>query len=753
MAQKRFAWLSALVAVLVLVGLASPGSLAGTAPTEIEEAAVIRLYYSDRAHLDAVVGELDVWEVHGDEGYVVAAVQPATYQWLRGLGYRLEIDVEKTALLGIQAPLDARFHYFDDYYPNTNGRYIVDFLQDINTAYPNLTELVDVGDAWLANQPGEHPRDIWVLRITNEDPAYGPIEDKPAFFLFGGIHAREVAIPELVIRYIRYLTEGYQFQGGYGLNADVTWLVNHNVLYALVSQNPDGHWVDEMDTGAYRRKNMDDDDGCSDPSSWGVDLNRNHSFFWGCCGGSSGSPCSETYRGPSAGSEPETQAFQTYFASVMRDQNGPNDDNTIGFTSPLTTTGIFLSLHSYQDEVLWPWDLPQPPPNEAGLQTIGRKLGYFTGYNPTGSIGYTVDGPTDDWTYGKFGIPSFTFEVGPTYGTCYGFFPPYGCIDGIDGMPRNFWNENRPAFLYLHKIASTPYMTAYGPDASNVAATPDPAVVGEVVDLTATIADHRYGGDPLQPIYGAEYFIDAPGEDGSGIPMFASDGGWGELSEDVEAIIDTASLPLSKHYLLVHGLNDDGDWGPFTAVFLTVASEATPPDAAFYHSGPVCQGGAISFTNTTVGSPPITYTWSFGDGASSHEENPTHVYADWGEFGVTLTATNPVDSDVATGTVEILPVAIASFTYSPTQPQPNEWVQFTDTSIGDPDSWEWYFGDGAMSPNQNPAHRYLHTGTFTITLVVENICGQSEIYSQTLTVAEPPPQMQRYYLPLIIKGP
>ena len=49
-----------------------------------------------------------------------------------------------------------------------------------------------------------------------------------------------------------------------------------------------GHRVDEEDTSAYRRKNMDNDDGCPYADSWGIDLNRNHSFLWGCCGGSSG---------------------------------------------------------------------------------------------------------------------------------------------------------------------------------------------------------------------------------------------------------------------------------------------------------------------------------------------------------------------------------------------------------------------------------------------------------------------------------
>jgi len=574
-----------------------------SSPMQPPEPMVVRVYVQDQDHLNAVAGELDIWEAHPKDLYVVAAVTPAQYQWLESLGYRVEIDAQKTAALGIRAILDPRFYHFDDYYPNGNDLYVVDFLQDINATYPGLTELYDIGDAWMANQANEHDRDIWVLRVTNEDPAYGPIQDKPAFFLFATIHAREMAVPELAIRYIKYLTEGYDGEGGYGVDPDVTWLVNHNVAHILVMQNPDGHWKNEENTSNYRRKNMDWDDGCIYPASWGVDLNRNHSFLWDCCGGSSGDPCSETYRGPARGSEPETQAFETYFATVMDDQNGPNGNDEIPPVAPEDTTGIFISLHSYSDLVLWPWGVDDHgnSPNYAQLQTIGRKFAYYNGYDPAGSIWYDVDGATDDWTYGKFGIPSYTFEVGSSGGSCGGFFPPYGCIDGIDGMPRNFWAENRPAFLYAHKIARTPYMTAYGPDTDNVKVTPEEVPQGTPVELTGIITDHRYGGDTLQPIAAAEYFVDVPGDDGAGIQMAPTDGFWGDLNEEVTATVDTSGLTPGQRYILIHGQNNDGVWGPFTAIFLNVVAgtdDPSPDIKANGSDGPVgiTLGNSLSVT-------------------------------------------------------------------------------------------------------------------------------------------------------------
>ncbi len=562
------------VLLLVVLGVGLLSTPAQTAPWHSKESVepmtepvVVRLYYGDQDHLNQVAGDLDIWEVHREEKYAIAMVVPAEYQWLESLGYRIEIDAEKTELLGVQAILDPRFHYFDSYFTNPNGLYVANLLQSVQMVHPELTELIDIGNAWIGDDGG-YNRDIWVLRITSEDPAYGPIEDKPVFFLFATIHAREVANAELVIRYIKYLLDGFEGEGGYGVDPDATWLVNHNVAYILVMQNPDGHWVNEQNTSAYRRKNMNDNE-CA-YGEYGIDLNRNHSFKWGCCGGSSGNPCSETYRGTERASEPETQAFQDFFATVVLDQNGDNGDDELPLAAPDDATGLFLSLHSYQDEVLWPYGFAEGgAPNNAQLRTIGRKLAYYNGMYPSGFL-YTVDGSTDDWTYGKFGIASFTFEVGPTYGSCGGFFPAFGCIDGIDGMPRDFWAENGPAFLFAHKIARTPYMTAYGPDTQGVAVNPAEVPQGTPAEVTANIADHRYGGDPLQTIASAEYFVDAPGPDGTGEPMSATDGSWGGLSEAVEATVDTSALEPGQHYVLVHGQNSNGDWGPFTAAFVDV---------------------------------------------------------------------------------------------------------------------------------------------------------------------------------------
>jgi len=558
--------------LLIVTGAVGPSLSAGAALPALPAGdgwRVARVYVEDRQHLDAVAGELDIWEVHRQEGYVVAALTPEQERWLRVLGYRVALDAGRNAAREAAAALDPRYYYFDQQHPNSEDRHVVDLLQEINGRYPDLTELIDVGDAWMAGQPGEPHRDLWVLRVTNEDPAYGDIAEKPPFFLSAAMHAREVATTELAIRYLLYLTDGYDGAGGYGVDPDVTWLVDQYVAYVMVMHNPDGHVENERNTASFRRKNMDWDDGCDNPQRWGVDLNRNHSFLWGCCGGSSGNSCGETYRGPGPASEPETEAFESFFTAVMEDQNGPNGDDEIAPAAPITTTGIFISLHSYADMVLWPWGFDDygSAPNQEGLATIGRKLAAYNGYRPTGTIWYDVDGAADDWAYGTLGVPSFTFEVGPQgWSACSGFFPAYECIDGYAG--RDFWAENGPAFLYAHRIAGSPYRTAYGPDVADV-------TIGPTGHLTATLTDLRYPGDARRAIAAAEYVVadasdDVHSEPGSGTPLSPVDGTWGELSEEAVAQLDVSQLAFDRHLILVRAQNDEGVWGPFSAAFASV---------------------------------------------------------------------------------------------------------------------------------------------------------------------------------------
>jgi hypothetical protein len=134
-----------------------------------------------------------------------------------------------------------------------------------------------------------------------------------------------------------------------------------------------------------------------------VDLNRNATFHWGGVGSSS-SACSQTYRGVSAASEPETTALQGLLISLFADRRGPN----IGDAAPSTATGTFMTYHSYAGLVLYPWgDVNTPAPNGTKLNALAQKLAAYNGYRvgQPGNVLYNTSGTTDDDLYGRLASP------------------------------------------------------------------------------------------------------------------------------------------------------------------------------------------------------------------------------------------------------------------------------------------------------------------------------------------------------------
>lgn len=149
---------------------------------------------------------------------------------------------------------------------------------------------------------------------------------------------------------------------------------------------------------------------------------------------------------------------------------------------------------------------------------------------------------------------------------------------------------------------------------------------------------------------------------------------------------------------------------------------------------PVCAFEPVHFIDKS--NEADEWLWQFGDGAGSSEQNPTHTYTDTGRFYVTLTAINNGCKNALTKDIIQVKPPIAK--YEVTADCSNRLrFNFIDKSIG-PLTWNWDFGDGTTSTEQNPTHVFPSFKTYTVTLTVTN-GSCSHFQTQTVKVINEKP--------------
>ena len=167
------------------------------------------------------------------------------------------------------------------------------------------------------------------------------------------------------------------------------------------------------------------------------------------------------------------------------------------------------------------------------------------------------------------------------------------------------------------------------------------------------------------------------------------------------------------------------------------------------------EGERVEFTNLTMFAPGfegISYSWSFGNGGISGRETPTPLaYQESGSFTVALTVLASNGAEEVEATAEIpgfivvveLEAPTANFTVNTASAQVNTPVQFTDTSLSGTavvTGWNWDFGDGRSSTEQNPSHAYQEGGTYDVTLQVTSAHGSNTIVrDNVITITTLPP--------------
>jgi len=444
-------------------------------------------------------------------------------------------------------------------YKNVAGSFDwMDHMVDRATSIPNLSiTLSDIGDSYLKSQNSNDGYDIKVLRVTGNGVATVPgrTTEKGILFMMTGIHARELAPPELVSRWIESMVDGY------GTDAEKTSILDHTVLHFVIHANPDGRYTVENDLNSYRRKNMNPSGGNScGSSSLGVDLNRNFPFKWGLNSGSSNNPCDQTYRGLSPASEPEVQAIVNYCESIFPEgqrKSDPEGDKQVAF--PDTAKGIFMDTHSYSEIIIWPWGHENlETGNDSQMEALVAKYRHFNGYGfsgPGNGFLYEASGATDDWAYGALGAAGFTFELGTTFYQTCSYFED-------DILPKN-----TPALTYAAKSTTAPYRIPKGPDVTSVTA--NVANGGNSLVVTASASDSAYSSSDhpssRQGVSEVRAFVNIHPYD-----LENGQAPLGEAFANQQSItIDISGFEYGRYTVYIQAEDGDGFIGPVTAAYFT----------------------------------------------------------------------------------------------------------------------------------------------------------------------------------------
>jgi gliding motility-associated-like protein len=153
----------------------------------------------------------------------------------------------------------------------------------------------------------------------------------------------------------------------------------------------------------------------------------------------------------------------------------------------------------------------------------------------------------------------------------------------------------------------------------------------------------------------------------------------------------------------------------------------------------VCEGTAVSFTN--LSSPGTnSWSWDFGNGNSSTQQNPSVTYFSPGTYTVTLTSQNTTIGcqDVSTMEIEVLANPTPTMEVSPNSGCAPLEVTLTNTSGGAAGDYTWDFGDGNSFTGANPGtHTYTDNGSYTITISLTdaNGCTGSQTYNNIVIVS------------------
>jgi PKD repeat protein len=185
---------------------------------------------------------------------------------------------------------------------------------------------------------------------------------------------------------------------------------------------------------------------------------------------------------------------------------------------------------------------------------------------------------------------------------------------------------------------------------------------------------------------------------------------------------------IGLYNVSLNASNIDNNYTVTRVNYIVVGVPIPAPVADF--NANITSGAApttVQFVDNSTG-PVSNYTWDFGDGIGSYTQNPVHVYANNGNYTVSLNVSNTKGFNVSTKynyivVAESIPVPVSDFHAVTTSGGVPFSTQFIDDSTGIVQSRVWDFGDGNTATSQNPTHTYTQVGVYTVSLNVSNSNG------------------------------
>lgn len=307
----------------------------------------------------------------------------------------------------------------------------------------------------------------------------------------------------------------------------------------------------------------------------------------------------------------------------------------------------------------------------------------------------------------------------------------------LDMVVSGIRDKGACTFILLHEIQTVPSITIPQPD--GLMKTPTPH--GMVLEWDH-LADRHYSYNVRigNSFHGTELL--APNSDPeTGFLRFPHHG-----NAEYNNTIFFDSLPDGKYFWSVQGISNNKVGGPWSVVDSFVVGEITLDFNMTGH----CTGTFVSFINLS-NSQSSDYRWSFGDGATSAEQNPTYIYEEPGYYEVILRTLHEGSWYTRRKMIRIDRGIEVDFDYTKVETAANVPIwNITDTTGITPISWRWSFGDGEYYHGYDPgSHSYPYQAVFYATLFGQTAEGCADSVIKEVIVCKELLEVPEIY----VRGP